>query len=58
MNDREYLRTCVDDIISALKVKDLPMRVDIGKDQIFPLVALERAEMIKAKLFPEGKGKL
>lgn len=46
MNKAEYIRQCAKDVISALEIANLPDRIEIDGDWIYPKVALERAKSI------------
>ena len=47
MTKEQYIKTCLDDAISALSVPNLPMSIQVGNDWIYPKVALERLKSIR-----------
>lgn len=53
--DREHLIACVRDIISALDVAELPRSIQVGKDFIYPSVAMERAQVVLSALQAETR---
>ena len=44
MTKKEYVESCLKDAISALSVEDLPESIQVGKDFIYPRVAIERIQ--------------
>lgn len=46
MTKEFYIKSCLLDAISALDVADLPDRIQVGKDYIYPKVAIERIQSV------------
>lgn len=56
MNREAYIKQCLMDAISAIDIPDLPTNpIQIGKDFIYPRIALERIRSVLNvdKLFPQ-----